>query len=331
MLKEIEKLLIIKPSSLGDIVHSLAFLNAVKEWSPMIKIHWVIAKGYEDLLIDHPLIEKVIVIDKDKWRNIKNLPQTLKDFSHLRKQLKTDNYPIAVDLQGLLRSGIIIALCGAKIKCGFKEGREFSRLFYNKIISAPMHLHAVLRYLEIAKMLGCPVTSIKFPLPPEKEPEWLKKYSNYVTIIPSSKWMSKNWPISYFIELIKMLPYNFIVVGSKEDKDIGEKIEECTNGKAKSVAGKTTLKELIAVFKKSLFVITPDTGTMHLAVACGKKVVAIFGPTSPERTGPFGNEHLVIKSNENCSPCFKKSCTDLRCMRNLTPEKIFNIIKWRIK
>lgn len=330
MLKKFEKLLIIKPSSLGDIVHSLAFLSVIKENFPMIRIHWVVAKGFEDLLTEHPLIEKVIVINKDKWKSIINLPQTFKDFLKLSNQLKIEKYSIAIDLQGLLRSAIITALSRANIRWGFKEGRELSPLFYNRKLTASIDLHAVLRYLEMAKILGCTVNSIKFPLPQEQEPDWLKHFDNYIAIIPSARWQSKNWPIPYFVNLIKMLPYNFIVVGSKSDEALAYNIEEYTQGKAKSVAGKTSLKKLIAVFKKSLFVITPDTGTMHLAVACGKKVVALFGPTSSNRTGPFGEGHLVIKSPATCSPCFRKFCSELKCMKEITPQMVYNKIeKWR--
>jgi len=330
MLKGIEKLLIIKPSSLGDIVHSLAFLNAVKENFPSVKIHWIVAKGFEDLLSGHNLIEKVFVINKDKWKSIKNISSTIKEFSDLSNQLKNEKYDITVDLQGLIRSGIITYLSKAPLKVGFKEAREFSHFFYNVKVSAPLEKHAVLRYLEVAKTLGCETKSIKFPLPPAKQPEWLKEFENFIVIIPSARWQTKNWPIPYFVELINMLPYKAVVVGSKADMDEALKIEEYTKGKAKSVAGKTTLKELISVFNKALFVITPDTGTMHLAVACDKKVVAVFGPTDPQRTGPFGEGHLVIKSELKCSPCFKKFCEDKKCMKEITPQIVYNKIKkWR--
>ncbi len=330
MLKGSEKLLLIKPSSLGDIVHSLAFLNSLKENFPSLIVHWVVASGFEELLTDHPMVEKVFVINKDKWKAIQNLRETIREFSNLSAQLKNENYEIAVDLQGLLRSGIITALSGATFRYGFKEGRELSTLFYNRIVSASVNMHAIMRYLEMAKALGCQIKSIQFPLPPEKQPEWLKDFNDYVVIIPSARWQTKNWPIPYFVELIKMLHYNFLIIGSKKDEADALNIEKYSQGKAKSVAGKTSLRELIAVFKKSLFVITPDTGTMHLAVACGKKVVALFGPTSSARTGPFGEGHLIIKSSLSCSPCFKKSCPDLKCMKEITPEMVYNrIIQWR--
>lgn len=326
MLEKVKKLLLIKPSSLGDIIHSLAFLNAVKESFPNIKIHWIVSKEFEDILSEHPLIDRIIVINKNKWKSLKNIAFTVKELFNLSKQLKNEKYDIAVDLQGLLRSGIITWLSGADLKVGFKEARELSHIFYNKKISAPLNQHAVLRYLEIAKQLGCSTNSIKFPLTEGKEPAWLGNFQNFIVIIPSTRWQSKNWPIPYFVELIKMLPYKAVIVGSKQDVAEALKIEEYTNGKATSVAGKTSLKELIAVFKKSLFVVTADTGTMHLAVACGKKVVALFGPTDPLRTGPFGNEHIVIKSEERCSPCFRKFCEEQKCMKNITPLTVYNKI-----
>ncbi len=329
MLNGKEKILIVKPSSLGDIIQSLPFLNTLKENFPSVQIHWIVAKGFDDLLHEHPMIQRVFVIDKNKWKSIKHIPATIKEFFKIGKELKNERYDLVVDLQGLLRSGILTWLSKAPIKVGFREAREFSSFFYNKQFSVPINKHAVLRYLEIAKELGCKINSIKFPIPNSKKPSWLRDFKNFVVIIPSARWQSKNWPIPYFVELVKMLPYNFLIVGSKSDEADALKIEEYTEGKAKSVAGKTTLKELIEVFKKSLFVITPDTGTMHLAVACSKKVVALFGPTSQERTGPFGEGHLIIKSSLKCSPCFKKFCPDLKCMKEITPELVYErIIDW---
>lgn len=330
MHNKIEKILIIKPSSLGDIVHSFAFLNSLKNCFPDTKVHWIVAKEFENLLEEHPMIDNYFTIDKEKWKKIGNFYKTFKELLEFRKQLRQYSYEFAIDLQGLLRSGIITAFSRAKIKIGFKQAREFSTIFYNKKISAPIQLHAVERYLEIAKALGCKIDEIKFPLPKEIEPEWLRDYDNYVVIIPSARWQSKNWPLPYYVELVKMLPFNFLVVGSRSDGELAINIEKYTKGKAISLAGKTTLRELIAIFKKALFVITPDTGTMHLAVASGKKVVSLFGPTSPSRTGPYGDGHLIIKADLDCSPCFRKFCPELKCMREIKPHFVYEeILKWR--
>lgn len=327
MLKGNEKVLILKPSSLGDIVHSLAFLNSLKESYPELKIHWVVAKGFEDLLESHQMIEKIFIINKDSWKSIKNLFETLREFFNLSKNLKKEDYDLVVDLQGLLRSGIISWLSKAPLRVGFREAREFSFLFYNKKISAPINQHAVYRYLKIAENLGARTDLIKFPLPDPIEPSWLNNFKDFVTIIPSARWQSKKWPLPYFVELIKMLPYDCLIVGSNSDQSDALRIEEYTEGKAKSIAGKTNLRELIAVFNKTRFVISPDTGTMHLAAACGKRVIALFGPTNPQRTGPFGEGHLVFTPELNCSPCFKKKCEEQKCMRSITPEMVYNRIK----
>ncbi|MEN2995158.1 MAG: lipopolysaccharide heptosyltransferase I [Thermodesulfovibrio sp.] len=331
MLKGNEKILVIKPSSLGDIVHSLPFLNALKESFPSVQVSWVVAKGFEELLDKHPMIKKIFVVDKNRWKSIKNFPSTVKELFIIGKGLQKEKFDLVIDLQGLLRSGILTWLSKSPIKIGFRQAREFSFIFYNKKFSVSINKHAILRYLEIAKQLGCQINSIKFPLPKPKEPSWLKDFENFVVIIPSTRWQSKNWPLSYFVELINMLPYNFLIVGSKRDETDAIKIEEYTKGKAKSVAGKTTLTELISIFKKSLFVITPDTGTMHLAVACGKRVVALFGPTDPSRTGPFGEGHIVIKSELFCSPCFKKFCHEQKCMKDISPQMVYDKIRKSFK
>lgn len=326
MLKGSEKVLVIKPSSLGDIIHSLPFLNALKETYPKLNIHWVVAKGFEELLEGHPLIEKVYLVDKERWKSLK-LSYILNDFNQLRKKLREQNYNYAVDLQGLLRSGIITWLSGAKVKVGFREARELSPLFYDLKVSASVDIHAVDRYLEVAKFLGAKVDSPKYPLPEAETPPWLSKFEKYAVIIPSARWQSKQWPLPYYVEVINRLPYKFMVTGSKADQSLAQKLEEYSKGKAISLAGKTTLRELISVFKGSLFVLTPDTGTMHLAVATGAKVIALFGPTDPKRTGPYGEGNIVLKSSLPCSPCFRKNCVEQKCMRELTPEQVIEKIK----
>lgn len=326
MLKGSEKLLVIKPSSLGDIIHSLPFLNALKETYPELKIHWIVAKGFEEILEGHPLIEKLYLVDKERWKSLK-LTNIVNDFNQLRKKLRHQKYDYAVDLQGLLRSGIMTWLSGAKVKVGFREARELSSLFYDLKVSASFENHAVDRYLEVAKFLGTKFNKVKFPLPEPETPRWLSKFEEYAVIIPSARWQSKQWPLPYYVEVINRLPYKFLVTGSKADQSLAQKIEEYSRGKAISVAGKTTLRELISVFKGSLFVLTPDTGTMHLAVASEAKVIALFGPTDPNRTGPYGEGNIVLKSSLPCSPCFRKTCGDQKCMRELTPEQVIEKIK----
>jgi ADP-heptose:LPS heptosyltransferase len=136
-------MLIIKPSSLGDIIHALPFLKAVKDKYPVSRVDWVISKDLRGILEGNPLINELIVIDKDTWKSIGRVPCTLKELLALRKTLKDRHYDIAADLQGLLRSGIIAHFTNAPLKIGFEEAREGSRHFYDKRVSTEGISHAV--------------------------------------------------------------------------------------------------------------------------------------------------------------------------------------------
>lgn len=143
-----QKILIIKPSSLGDVVHSLPFLNAVRTYFSKAEIHWVIAKGIEGLLEGHPMIDRLWIINKDTWKKIKDLKGTINELKVLFKELKKGNFDIVVDLQGLLRSGVLTAATCAPVRIGFKEAREGSSFFYTHKVEGGRNIHAVDRYLK---------------------------------------------------------------------------------------------------------------------------------------------------------------------------------------
>lgn len=329
--KSPEKILIVKPSSLGDIVHSLPFLNSLKSCFPKSEIHWVIAKGLEGMLEGHPMVHKLIIINKDMWKKISNTGETIRELKRLFRGLKDEGYDLVVDLQGLLRSGIITMSTGAPVRAGFEEAREGSRLFYTDRIRGGKDIHAVERYLKIAEALGCDTEEIIFPFPLSRETTLLKTGTkDYVVIVPGARWDTKIWPAEYFGRLASMLPLKSVVIGGGPDISRAEKVIEHSRGRAVSVAGKTSLRELIDVMRDARVVISNDSGPMHIAAGFKVPVVAIFGPTSPVRTGPYGDGHIVMKSDLECSPCFKKRCEDLKCMKGISAESVFEKIRGSI-
>ncbi|MEO0266395.1 MAG: glycosyltransferase family 9 protein, partial [candidate division WOR-3 bacterium] len=158
--KSPKKILIVKPSSLGDIVHSLPFLNAINMHFPQAEIHWLIASAFKDLLEGHPMIYKLWIIRKDDWKRIRRLNKTIGELRGLFKDLKKERFDLVIDLQGLLRSGLLTFATASPIKIGFNEAREGSRLFYSHRVEVGKNVHAVDRYLKIAKFLGCDISDI---------------------------------------------------------------------------------------------------------------------------------------------------------------------------
>ncbi len=326
-----KKILIIKPSSLGDVIHSLPFLNAIRNDFKFAKVHWVIAKGFESLLEHHPMIDKLWVINKDNWKNIKKLKNTITEIRRLCGELKNESYDIAIDLQGLFRSGFLTQATNAPLRIGFKEAREGSTMFYTHKIEGGKEIHAVDRYLKIAAVLGCDVDDVRFPMPLIVESEWVKtakaELKQYAVIIPGARWETKKWFPDRFAELAKNLSIKSLVMGSGQDKEISNYIEESSEGNAISMAGRTDLKELITLIRNARFVISNDSGPMQIAAACGIPVISVFGPTNPVRTGPYGSTHIVIKSDIPCSPCYKRKCKSLKCMENITVDMVYEAVK----
>jgi heptosyltransferase-1 len=325
------KILIVKPSSLGDVVHSLPFLNAIKERFHGSEIHWVIAKGLEDLLTGHPMIDKVWIINKDMWKKLSYIRDSLRELRIFMKAIKEEKYDMVVDLQGLLRSGIIAMYTGSPLRVGFQEAREGSRFFYTHKIKGGRDVHAVDRYLKIAAFLGCDIDGICFPMPLsfESSVQVGTLPADYAVIAPGARWGTKRWPPEKFGKLASLLPLNTVVVGSEGDMDYAKKVLDLSKGKTISLAGKTTLKVLIEVIRGARFFISNDSGPMHIAAALGIPVFAIFGPTDPERTGPYGKGHTVIRQDISCAPCFKRTCNNLRCMKSISASKVFKTIKER--
>lgn len=323
------KILIIKPSSLGDIIHSLPVLNSLKECFPDAEIHWLIARNFADLLDDHPMISRLWIIDKDRWKNPLYSFSTIKEFCSLRR-LKREGFDIVIDLQGLFRSGIITFITGSPVRIGFKEARELSYLFYTHKVQGDRNIHAVERYLKVLSVFQCPVRDIVFPLPVRESPQ--KIYSEipegeYAVIAPGARWDTKRWPPERFSYIARKLPFKSVVVGSRDDISIAEDIVSSSDGKAISLSGKTDLKGLVEIIRRSKFVLCNDSGPAHIGAALGVPVFALFGPTSPVRTGPYGKNVVVFRSELDCAPCFKRRCKRRLCMESLSQEDVWRAIK----
>lgn len=325
-----EKILVIKPSSLGDVVHSLPFLNVLRDRFPRSEIHWIIAKGFEGLLEGHPMVNRLLIINKNEWKKIKNVKDTISELRLLFKSLKKEKFDIVADLQGLLRSGVLTAATGASVRVGFKEAREGSSIFYTHRVEGGKDIHAVDRYLKIAKFLGCDIADVCFPLPLSFDSSRVTQYlpdKEYAVLVPGARWKTKKWSPEKFGELASRLPMKFLVVGGKSDTDISNKVVNSSKGNAISIAGKTNIKELIEIMRKAKFVVSNDSGPMHIAAAIGVPVFAIFGPTNPLRTGPYGKGHSIIRKGVECSPCYKRSCRDIQCMEMIGVKEVADIIR----
>lgn len=306
------RILIIKPSSLGDVVHALPAVNLIRRRFPDAHISWLIRDSLESLLKNCPLINERIKFPRHDYAR----------FPVLLWRLRRARFDVVIDLQGLFRSGVMAGATRAPRRIVLADAREGARWFYNEIVPV-QRAHAVERYLLAAKHLGCETTPIEFPLgvPARAETEGL------IAVNPSSRWKTKLWGDDKFAELVQRLPSKRVVLtGSVADR---LRCDFIAQGR-RNVAGGTDLFELAELYSRCSVVITNDSGPMHVAAAVGTPVVAIFGPTDPTLTGPFGKQHVVLRSGIPCSPCMKDYCTHtprMECMQKVTVEQVLAAAK----
>lgn len=330
------KILIIKPSSLGDIIHALPFLKAVKDSFPESRVDWVISKSLLGLLHGNPLINELIVFDKDSWKDPWRLPATIREIIKFKKALGSRYYEIIADLQGLLRSGLITFFTPGALKIGFADAREGSRLFYGKRVHTDNAVHAVDKNLLIARSIGAKVKKVEFPIHVDIEARdsihnMLGSHDKYVVVAPSTRWQSKQWPPEYFASLISKINLPVVLTGGPSDRGTAEEIMAESPGNIIDLCGKTGIKELVALIADANAVVSNDSGPMHIAAALKRPVISMFGPTDYEKTGPYGWQHNknlnVIRASVPCSPCFKKQCSEPDCMRKISVEMVYDTLK----
>jgi heptosyltransferase-1 len=340
------RILIIKLSAIGDVVHSLPVLSALKRLYPSSSIHWLVEEAAAGLLQDHPLLDRVLVCRRKSW--ISGLKQgrisALREFRDFLKSVRAEPYDLILDLQNLFKSAFWVAVARGPRKIGFSSTKEMAYLPLNeKIGPEDFTLHAVDRYLKFLRYLGDFDEQIQFPIPVtsiqvERVGQLLKgaglEGKKVVALHPLTLWPTKLWNSQSFSELAdrlaKELGLGVVFTGGGQDRDSIEEIITRVSPPPVNFCGRLDLLELAELFNRCALVISTDTGPMHLAAAMGTPVVALFGPTSPLRTGPYGPGHTVVRTGIPCSPCYKKKCVDPRCMYEITPDLVFQAVKKRL-
>ncbi len=312
------RLLVVKMSSLGDVLHALPTIHALKS-AGVGAVDWVVQSEYVELARLCPEIERVIAFPRRgfRWGALAFL-----------RELRRERYDLIVDLQGLMKSALVTRLARGGPRLGPSFHREGARLLYTAVAGARNRArHAVEECLDAVRALGWPEPEgvPTFPLRPPLFPEPSAPRPR-IALCPRSRWPTKNWPIENFIALGRYLlgatAGPLFIFGGTTDAPAGARIAEGIGAanRVRDLCGRTRLAELAAWMAGMDLAITVDTGPMHLAAALGIPVLALFGPTDPVRTGPLGASHRVLRfGNLPCIPCLSDTCArgDHACLRNL--------------
>ena len=299
-----EKILIIKMSSLGDIIHAMPSLYMLRKHKPDAHITWAIHPAFAGILPGKPWVDQVYLVDRKRIKQLSYLKQ-------VRRDLKSRHFDLVIDLQMIAKSALISMLSGCSHRIGYWDAREGSWLV-NKPISGPhKHGHIIEQLLDVMRFLGCPETCIEFPFRDLTEPtQTLEKklhdaglHDPFVVLVPGTRGENKKWPIAMWGELAARLAergIHSVISGAPSEKSMEEEIlKRADSPYVIPMMGKTSLLELAALEKAASVHVSSDTGPLHIANAMKTPIVALFGPTMPQRSGPYGNPYSTVLMAEN--------------------------------
>ncbi len=359
--REFQRILLIKFSATGDVVQTVPVLNKLRRRYPHARIDWLMRPGVADLLQYDLAITNVVPMPREDWSK----PWRLAPYARaaqLVALLRSAQYDLVVDLQGQLRSAVFAFATGAPVRIGFDRprasawaqsarrypeatrkhawqgAREGAWLAYTHHIAVPnLNLHAVDRYLGVVPMLGLDdgPADFSFPIPDaasDRVEVLLRDHdvdqSKLVVMAPGTVWETKQWPPERFAAVARhCLEGNLAVVliGSDGERALCESVRQQAPGTV-NIAGETTLSELAALLRMARLCISNDSGPMHLAVALGRPVVSIFGPTSPLWAGPYHRPDAVVRADVPCAPCYLRLLArcphDHACMQEVAAQAV---------
>lgn len=328
------KILVIKLSSLGDVILSTAALRALREKFPQAnyQLSWLIGEEAKDILYRCPYVDELLVCD------LKNKDKGLRGLWKIGQILRKKNFDLVIDLQNSRASHILAALSACINRYGYNN-KKFSFLLNHAVGDDKLPVDPVTHQFRILKLLGIDLLNNALELWPSSEDErsveqllnagWLSQAQKVVgiNISASKKWSTKLWPSDYLICLCEELglkDIRVIITGTSADLDLANLlIGSLKNTKIINACGKTNINELAVLIKKCQVFISADSSPLHIASAVGTPFIALFGPTDARRHLPPGKNCVVITKQLPCSPCYKSKCRRKRCMVAITPAEVF--------
>ena len=327
------RILIVRRSSLGDVIVGLPALVALRRGFPDAYLAWLVEEQFAELVRGHECLDEVITIrrlsarePRDWWR----------ETWQVGRQLRERHFDIAVDLQGRGKSALMCYLSGAPRRLGYSNEVRglWGMRWINEPVALPSGTPAVPRSLQMAHYLGAPVFPVEFRYPLVAEArEWaagLVGTHPVVGLVIGASTAVKAWPPENFARLIELLREQgteAVLIGGPGEAEREAAIQGALAHPALSAVGQTDLPKLAALLARCAAVVAGDTGALHLAAAVETPVVGLYGPTSPVLTGPYGKQHRVLWDEPRCGPCGRRpSCSDFDCMRALTPERVAEAI-----
>ena len=324
------RVLILKPSSLGDVVTAVPVLRGLRRAFPEAHLAWLLSTSCAPLMEGDADLDEIIPFDRGGmgawwyW-----LPATKKLIS-LRRMLRRGRFDWTIDLQGLLRSGLFTRMTGATVRAGFASAREGATWFYNRSIDVAA-THTVERNVELIRALGVEASVEDMTLAPTSEGHAFAAQlcdelgcgpGGYVVCVPPTRWPTKRYPVRHWRRVVAALAADrpVALLGAPGDEAYCD--AACKDiDRAVSLAGRTNIPRMVGAIAASAGVICSDSAAMFIAPAVGVGVVVLVGPTRIERTGPLGSGRALV-ADVPCQGCLRKRCRHITCMEMIDPAAV---------
>jgi len=352
---ETKRILIVRLSSLGDVIQTLPMLAAIRRSFPRAVIGWAIDAELVAAIAGHPDLDTIHPCPRH-GRGRRRWPQLIDEMLEFAAEIRAASYDVSIDAQGLLVSAMIPFVAGIKRRVGFGHRRELSHFFYTeKYLSngeyfAPDRHHSE-HMLALARVLGCETDGCQPSLP--EVPSQVRAAVNamleralgsdapLIAIAPGTRWASKHWPVEFWSRLLNDIvtntPAKIILIGSGSEAAIADQLLQALpqsgSHRVLNLTGKTSLLELFALLGRVPLTIAPDSAPLHIAGAAGcAHLIGIYGPTPASRTGPLGVSDIRLLASDPwlpCQPCRRPRCRygTNQCMRNVTPPQVFAAVQ----
>jgi len=305
------RVLIVRPSALGDVARTVPCLVTLRSAMPTAHIDWLVQDTFADVIRHHPMLDGIVAFPRKAFKGLAGL----KVFGWT-KTLRRNQYDIAIDLQGLFRSGWLTRRSGAKQRIGFANARELGWVFYNRRHHVDANMHTVDRMLALLAAEGHAISHDMRLYTSAAEEQWLNDQlatlapprdpQRFIVLAPTARWLCKCWPLENFTALARRildanLTNHLIILASPAEREQVQPLLDALKishpGAAVSLPT-TTIGQMMAILRSAALVVCNDSGPLHIAVGFDRPIVAIFGPTDPALVGPYHRDETVVRPSD---------------------------------
>lgn len=327
-----QRILIVLLGAIGDVTRALPLLTRLRRAYPDAHIAWAVEPAAAPLLDFHPALNEVCL-----YRRMHGV----RVFFPFLQEIRRRRFDLVLDLQRHAKSGLVSWWSGAPVRVGFhrKNSKEGNWLFNTHTIAPVRDFSLKLgQYLTFADALGLPDDGVRFDLRLRDEEE--RQVEILLAGIPrpftafflGSRWPSRFWFAQATAEVARILRREYgmgvVLLGGQHEVAFAQAVSEAAEGIVTNLSGKTSLRDLIGIFRRARLAVGPDSGPMHIAAATGTPVISLWGATSPLRSAPWGSAELVLRGPAACSPCYVRRCRIERvCMQRITPNQVIEVAR----